>query len=266
MVNIVVAIKHVPQQDTVRVSKKTGKPIVDLAEGRMNPLGKKALETGLRLAQQDPGSHTTVVSLGPKQAEPTLREALAMGADRALLVTDPLLEDSDGLGTAKALASVVRELGDVDIVLTGARTTDRYAGHVGPAMAAILGWPVATHGQRARVDDDGILFEKVLTDGRIAELTVDTPCLLSMGNAAPKARHATTWGVHAAHDSGSLERWGLDALDLAKDEVGPGAQATTQRDIQPIPEKERDTETFTGEADEVTESLARRLASRGLLR
>lgn len=264
--NVVAAVKHVPQEDTVRVSKKTGKPIVDLTEGRMNPLGKKALETGLRFAQQAPGSQVTAVSLGPEEAEPTLREALAMGADRALLVTDPLLEDSDGLGTAKALAAVVRELDDVDVVLTGARTTDRYAGHVGPAMAAILGWDVATHGRRARYEDPGIEFEKVLTDGRVATLAVDTPCILSIGTHAPKARHATTWGVHAAHESGSLEHWGLGELDLASDEVGPGAQATTQKDIQPVPEKERDTETFAGDADEVGESLVRRLASRGLLR
>lgn len=265
MVRIVVAVKHVPQEDTVRVSKRTGKPVVDLEEGRMNPLGKKALETGLRLAKQDPGSEVTAVSLGPEEAEPTLREALAMGADRALLVTDPLLEDSDGLGTAKALAAVVRELGDVDVVMTGARTTDRFAGHVGPAMAAMLGWETATHGQAARIEDDGIAVEKMLADGSIVELTVDTPCLLSMGSAAPRARHATSWGVHAAYASGEVERWGLEELDLAKDEVGPSAQVTTQASIEPVPEKERDTEVFTGEAEEVAESLVRRLASRGLL-
>lgn len=266
MVNIVVAVKHVPQQGNIRISKRTGKPIVDLAEGRMNPLGKKALETGLRLAKQDPNSAVTTVSLGPKEAEPTLREALAMGADRALLVTDPLLEGSDGLGTAKALAAVVKQLGDVDIVLTGARTTDRYAGHVGPAMAAILGWETATHGRSARLVDDRIRFEKVLTTGTVATLTVDTPCLLSMGTHAPKPRHATTWGVHAAHETDALERWSLDDLGLAKDEVGPSAQATTQRGIERVPEKERDTEAFTGDPEDVAESLTRRLASRGLLR
>lgn len=265
MVKIVVAVKHVPEQGKVRVSKRTGKPVVNLEEGVMNPLGKKALETGLRLAKQDPGSEVITVSLGPEQAEPTLREALGMGADRALLVTDPLLEDSDGLGTAKALAAVVRKLGDVDIVMTGARTTDRYAGHVGPAMAALLGWEVATHGQAARITDQGIAFEKMLTDGSIVELDVSTPCLLSMGSAAPRPRHATSWGVHAAYESGEIERWGLDELDLAKDEVGPSAQVTTRQSIEPVPEKERDAEVFTGDADEVAESLVRRLASRGLL-
>lgn len=266
MVKIVVAVKHVPQKGNVRVSKSSGKPIVDLEDGRMNPLGRKALETGLRLSKQAPGGEVTAVSLGPVEAEPTLREALAMGADRALLVTDPLLEDSDGLGTAKALAAVVRQLDDVDVVMTGARTTDRYAGHVGPAMAAILGWNVATHGRSARVLDDAIAFEKVLTDGTVAELSVDTPCLLSMGDPAPSARHATSWGVHAAHEGDDLEHWGLEDLDLASDEVGPSARATTQRNIQTLPERERDTEVLTGDPDEVSESLVRRLASRGLLR
>lgn len=266
MVKIVVAVKHVPEQGKVRVSKRTGKPVINLEEGVMNPLGKKALATGLRLAKQDPGSEVITVSLGPEAAEPTLREALAMGSDRALLVSDPLLEDSDGLGTAKALASVVRELGDVDIVMTGARTSDRYAGHVGPAMAALLGWEIATHGQAARFDAGTVTFEKRLTDGRVAELEVETPCLLSMGGGAPKAGHATSWGVHAAFESGKLERWGLDDLDLSKDAVGPSAAATTQENVEPIPEKERDTEVFTGEAGEVAESLVRRLASRGLLR
>jgi electron transfer flavoprotein beta subunit len=261
---VLAAIKHIPREGEVRVSSSVT-PVVNLEEGRMNPLGRKALEAGLNLAKGEPGVAVIAASLGPPEAEPTLREALAMGADRALLVTDPLLEDSDGLATAKALAAVVRRLGDVDAVVAGARTEDRFAGHVGPAMAALLGWPVATHGRSARVTDEGVCFEKVLTDGRVAEITIEPPCLLSMGDRAPSARHATSWGVGAAYQDGTLERWGLEDLDVAKDEVGPSAHTTTRRDIRPVPEKERDPEVLTGEPDEAAESLARRLASRGLI-
>jgi len=262
---VLAAVKHVPRKSDVRVSSSSGAAVVDLEEGQMNPLGRKALEAALDLAKGEPGGEVLVASLGPPEAERTLREALAMGADRGLLVTDPLLEDSDGLATAKALAAVVREVGDVDAVVAGARTEDRFAGHVGPAMAALLGWPVATHGRSAKVTGDGVRVEKVLTDGRVAELTVEPPCLVSMGDEAPSARHATSWGVGAAYQDGALERWGLDDLDLAKDEVGPSARATTRRDIEPVPEKERDPEVLEGEPSQTAESLARRLASRGLI-
>jgi electron transfer flavoprotein beta subunit len=266
MVKIVSAVKHVPVEDTPRVSKKTGKPIVDLEEGRMNRLGRKALGVGLELAQQDPNSEVIAVSLGPKQAESTLREALAMGADRGVLVADPLLEDSSGLSTAKALASTVREIGDVDIVLAGARTTDRFAGTVGPAMAALMGYSIATHGQHAHLDDEHLVFEKRRLDDSSATLRVPMPCLLSFGQRTPLPQHATAWGVHAAYESDEIQRLELDELDLSADEVGPGAATTPRANVEPVPEKERDTEVFENEPDQVAESLHRRLTSRGLLR
>lgn len=266
MVRIAVAVKHVPAEGHVRVSKKTGKPVVDLGEGRMNPLGRRALETGLRLSKQDPGSEVIAVSLGPKQAETTLREALAMGADRGVLVADPLLEESTGLSTAKALAATVKAIGDVDIVLAGARTTDRFAGHVGPAMAALLGWSIGTHGRSARLADDAVEFHKDLLDGRVAQLSIPLPCLLSIGPQGPDPRHATSWSVHASFEKDALKRWGVDDLDVSPDELGPGAAVTTQENVEPVAEKERETEVFEGEADDVAESLHRRLTSRGLLR
>ncbi len=266
MVRIVVPVKHVPEKGKVAVSKRTGKPVFNLEEGVMNPLGKKALETALRIKQQDPGSEVLALSLGPEAASSTLREALGMGADRAILLNDPLITDSDSLGVAKALAATVEKLADIDIVITGARTTDRYAGHVGPAMAALLGWSIATHGRRVDLDGGTLSFEKVLTDGRIAQLEVPTPCLISVGNAAPRARHATSWGVHAAFTSGSVETWTLDDLSLSKHEVGPSAAVTTVQGVEPVAEKERDTEVFEGESEDVATSLVRRMASRGLLR
>jgi len=266
MVRILVAVKHVPREDEVRVSKKTGKPVVDLTEGRMNPLGRRALETGLRLRKQDPGSEVIAASLGPEEAEPTVREALAMGADRGLLVADPLLEESTGPATAKALASTVRQVGDVDIVLAGARTTDRFAGHVGPAMAALLGFSIATHVREARIEGDELHVEKQRLDGTIAELAAETPCLVSIGPEAPKPRHATTWGVNASFEEGALERWSVDDLDVSQDELGPGAAVTTQENVEPVAEKEREPEVFDDEPDQVAESLHRRLTSRGLLR
>jgi electron transfer flavoprotein beta subunit len=266
VVNIAVAIKHVPADDDVRVSKKTGQPVVDLTEGRMNPLGRRALETGLRLSKQDPASEVTAVSLGPEEAEPTVREALAMGADRGVLVADPLLEESTGLATAKALASTVRSLGDIDVVIAGARTTDRFAGHVGPAMAALLGFSIATHARSAEVDGDALRVEKQRMDGTVTVLDVPTPCLVSIGPQGPDPRHATTWGVNAAFEADALERWSLDELDVSPDELGPGAAVTTQENVEPVAEKERETEVFDNTPDQVAESLHRRLTSRGLLR
>ncbi len=266
MVKIAVAVKHVPEQGKVRVSKRTGKVVYDLEEGRMNPLGKKALEAALKLKTQDPNSEVLAISIGPEEAEPTLREALAMGADQAILVTDPLVVESDSMGIARTLASTIRAVGDVDVVMAGARTTDRYAGHVGPATAALLGWNIATHGQKVDYEDGQVRFEKLLADGRVATLRVDLPCLLSISEAAPKARHATSWGVHAAYTTGTYEAWTLDDLDLGEDQVGPGATVSSIQKVDNVPDRERDTEVFEDQPEEMAESLIRRLASRGLLR
>lgn len=265
MVRIVVAVKHVPGEGNVHVSRRTGKPVYDLEKGRMNPLGKKALEAGLKLADQDPGSEVIAVSVGPEQAEPTLREALAMGADRAILINDPLVVESDGLGIARALSACVQRTGEVDILMTGARTTDRHAGQVGPAAAALLGWSIATHGRKVTFEDGHVRFEKVLMDGRVVTLKVPTPCMLSMGDAAPRPRHATSWGVHAAYTSGEVEHWDLARLEISENQVGPSAALTTIQKVDNVPDRERETEVFDGEAADVAQSLIRRLASRGLL-
>lgn len=266
MVRIVVAVKHVPQEGKVHVSKRTGKLVYDLEQGVMNPLGKKALWAALRLAQQEPGSEVVALSLGPREATSTMREALAMGADRAILLSDPRVGDSDSLGVAKALAQAITKIGEVDLLMTGARTTDRYAGHVGPAIAALLGWESATHGRSVGLDGDRTRFEKVLSDGRVAVLRVGRPCHLSIGDAAPKARHATAWGVHSAFTTSEVEVWNLEKLGLPHDQVGPGAAVTTIQKVEEVADKQRETEVFEGEAGDVAQDLVRRMASRGLLR
>lgn len=266
MVRIVVAVKHVPPEGKVHVSRRTGKLVYDIEQGVMNPLGKKALSTALQLAQEEPGSDVIAISIGPPAAISTMREALAMGADRAVLLSDPQVAESDSLGIAKALTAAIQRIGDVDIIMTGARTTDRYAGNVGPSIAALLGWDTATHGRKVALQGGSVRFEKVLSDGRVAVLRVGLPCHLSIGDAAPKARHATSWGVHAAFTTGQVEQWALDELGLAQDQVGPAAAVSSVTKVERVPDKERETELFEGEAEDVAESLVRRMASRGLLR
>ena len=116
--NIVVCLKQVPDTSEVKLNPETNTLIRDGVQNIMNPFDRQALETALILKDAN-GAKVTVVSMGPPQAEEILKEAISMGADEAVLVSDRALAGSDTLATSFALAGVVKSLGDVDLVLCG---------------------------------------------------------------------------------------------------------------------------------------------------
>ena len=121
--NIVVCIKQVPDTETQIKISGDGKSIVqDDVKWVMNPYDEFGVEEALRLKEKH-GGEVTIVGLGPKRVTESIRTALAMGADKGILINDPALEGSDALGTAKALAAVIRDL-PYDLIFTGQRGID----------------------------------------------------------------------------------------------------------------------------------------------
>ena len=136
--NIVVCIKQVPDTAEVKINPETNTLIRDGVENIMNPFDRQALETALILKDTS-GAKVTVVSMGPPQATDILKEAIAMGADDAVLISDRALAGSDTLATSVALAAAVRKVGECDLVLCGKQAIDGDTAQVGPEMAEHLG-------------------------------------------------------------------------------------------------------------------------------
>jgi len=173
---IVVCVKQVPDTNEVKIDPKTGTLIRDGVPSIINPDDKNALEGALQL-KDTYGGHVTVITMGPPQAKVALEEALAMGADEAILVTDRAFAGADTLATSHALAAAIKNL-DYDIIFAGRQAIDGDTAQVGPEMAEHLNIPQVTYVEKVEVHDDELEVKKSLEDG-YEIVSVKMPVLLT---------------------------------------------------------------------------------------
>lgn len=174
--NIIVCIKQVPDTNEVRIDPVTGTLIREGVPSIINPDDKNALEEALVLKEQY-GAHVTVITMGPLQAEKALREAMAMGADEAILITDRAFGGADTLATSRVLAAAIEKL-PYDIVFAGRQAIDGDTAQVGPEIAEHLGLPQVTYVEKVEIEERGIKVRRALEDG-YEIIRVSTPVLLT---------------------------------------------------------------------------------------
>lgn len=176
---IIVPIKQVPETSNVKMDPETGTVIRAGVETVVNPLDLYALEAALRLKESEGGT-VTVISMGPPQAIKALKEAVAMGCDEAILVSDRKFGGSDTWATSYTLAQAIKKIGGYDMVIAGERATDGDTAQVGPGIASWLDLPLATYVARIEgVADSRIKLERLVEDG-YQILSVPLPCLLTV--------------------------------------------------------------------------------------
>ena len=197
--NIVVCLKQVPDTSEVKLNPETNTLIRDGVQNIMNPFDRQALETALILKDAN-GAKVTVVSMGPPQAEEILKEAISMGADEAVLVSDRALAGSDTLATSFALAGVVKSLGDVDLVLCGKQAVDGDTAQVGPQVAEDLDIPQVTYAWEVWPTEDGksVRVKKELEEG-FEILEMACPCAVTVTKPDYEPRFPTIKSKMAAN-------------------------------------------------------------------
>ena len=214
--NIVVCVKQVPDTTVVKIDPKTGTLIRDGVPSIINPEDKHALEAALQLKEAH-GGKVTVVSMGLPMAKAALREALCMGADEAILLTDRALGGADTLATSKALAGVIKKL-DYDIVFAGRQAIDGDTAQVGPEIAEHLNIPQVTYVQDVKVEGDSLIVNRALEDGhQIVE--VKTPCLLTAIETLNEPRYMNVSNIFATNDN-DIKVMSADDIDVDKSELG----------------------------------------------
>jgi len=235
-VNIIACIKQVPDTETQIKIDPAGKSIVqgDI-KWVMNPYDEYGVEEALRLKEKF-GGEVTVVGLGPKRVTESLRTALAMGADKAVLISDPALDGSDSLATAKALAAAIKGL-EYDIILTGQRGVDEDAGIVGAALAEMLGIPHVSLGVKIEVAEDG-KSAKVNRpiEGQTLVIETSLPALITAQKGLNEPRYASLPGIMKAKKK-PLEEKTVADLGLDASEVGEGARRLTIIQLTPPPQR-----------------------------
>ena len=214
--NIVVCLKQVPDTTVVKIDPKTGTLIRDGVPSIMNPEDKHALEGALQLKEKL-GGKVTVVSMGLPMAKATLTEALCMGADEAILLTDRALGGADTLATSKAIAGVIKKL-DYDIVFAGRQAIDGDTAQVGPEIAEHLNIPQVTYVQDVKVEGNSLIVQRALEDGyQVVE--VKTPCLLTAIEELNEARYMNVANIFATSDDQIIVKT-ADDIDVDKSELG----------------------------------------------
>lgn len=214
--NIVVCVKQVPDTTAVKIDPVKGTLIRDGVPSIINPEDKHALEAAIAIKEQV-GGKVTVVSMGLPMAKTALREALCMGADEAILLTDRVLGGADTLATSKALAGVIRKL-NYDIVFAGRQAIDGDTAQVGPEIAEHLNIPQVTYVQDVKVEGSKLIVKRALEDGHQV-VEVNTPCLLTAIEELNQPRYMNVAKIFETSDE-EIKIMTADDIDVDKAELG----------------------------------------------
>ena len=214
---IVVCIKQVP--DTKGGVKFNPDGTLDRGAmlAIMNPDDKAGLEAALRI-KDETGAEVTVLTMGLPKAEDVLREAMAMGADNAILVTDRVLGGADTWATSTTIAGALRNI-DYDLIITGRQAIDGDTAQVGPQIAEHLGLPVISYAKDIKIEGDSVVVQRQYDD-RYHVLKAKMPCLVTALSELNDPRYMTPGGIFDAYDK-EITVWGRpDLKDVDDSNLG----------------------------------------------
>jgi len=233
---IVVMIKQVPDTTEVRLDPRTGTLIREGVPSIINPEDKNALEEALKL-KESMGAQVLVISMGPPQAEDALREALAMGADEAILLSDRAFAGADTWATATTLGYALKKIGDFDLVLAGRQAIDGDTAQVGPQLAEFLKVPQVTYVRELAVDDGKVRAKRAVEDG-YEDIEAKLPALLTITKEANTPRYPHAGAIITAYRERKVTRWGVQDIGADPESLGlKGSPTQVKRSFSPPPKE-----------------------------
>jgi electron transfer flavoprotein beta subunit len=253
MLKLIVCIKQVPMVSELPWDSRTGTLKRDMAEGMMNPACKHALEAALQIKSHH-GAYITTLSMGPPMAEEILRESLAMGADRGILLTDPRMAGADTLITSYTLArAIIKECPDFDLILCGRHTSDSETAQVGPQLAEELDIAAVAYVEQIEISGSRIRMRRE-SDDFLETLEMDMPGLITVTTTGNPPRYAPLSGLQDAFESGDIGWRNMDHLDLEIGAVGMKASPTRILDVYSPTARKRNI-VLKGTAKKIAENL-----------
>jgi electron transfer flavoprotein beta subunit len=238
---IIVPIKQILDPSGISVNRRAERIFINREEHIINPNDKNALEEALRL-KDERGAEVVAVTMGPERADDALREAMAMGVDRAYLLTDKAFEQADISVAATVLGKAIQKIGDYDLILAGCRAADTGAGQLGPRLAEYLGLPQITEVRGLAVGDGKVRArrnqacpEQSRRGKGCAEVEASLPALLTVAQDANEPRYPTGAGIINAYREWEVTVWGASDLGLEAEDLEP---LTEEKRISFPPERE----------------------------
>ena len=262
--NIIVTVKQVPNTQEVKLDPKTGTLIRDGVPSIINPEDKNAIEEALRIKEEHGEVEVTALSMGPPQAETALREALSMGVDKAILLSDRAFAGADTLATSYMLSVAVKKIKKYDLIFCGRQAIDGDTGQVGPQLAEALNLPQATYAEEISVEGDAVTvksnFDSVT---RIVEMNM--PALVTVSNRSNRPRFKTMNGVLRAFRDKEVITWTKEDLKLNPMRIGINGSPTWVRKTF-VPKHSRDGLVIEKRSMEMAEDILDYLLEKALLR
>ena len=254
--NIIVCLKQVPGTTQVKIDPQTNTLIRQGVAAILNPFDAYALEEAVRLKERYTGK-VTVITMGPPQAVDMLREAISVGADQAILLSDREFAGSDTLATSYTLAQAVRKIGDYDLVLCGRQTLDGDTGQVGPEMSQMLGLPFIAYVSKVEEAANGTLRVQRMVDDGHEVVETALPAVITVTKEINVPRLPSLRGM-AKSKSAQIPTWTAADIAADKDSVGRNGSATVVVKTF-VPERVRRGQVLQGTIEEQISALVENL-------
>lgn len=255
MTKIAVCVKQVPDLAELKFEKDRPTVVAKEVPRKISDFDKNALEEAVRIKEKQ-GGEVTAITIGPPEARDALKEALAIGADKAVLLNDPAFERLDSIMTASVLSSAIKKLEGFDIILCGEASIDGYSAQVGPSLAEWLGIPQITYAKGVKVEGGKVVVERSLED-IIEVVEAKTPLLITVVREINEPRYPSLMMIKKA---GKKEIAEFNAAALGLD---PEPLKTSGFRLQILraeaPSMERKKVIFEGDAAEAVQKLVQTL-------
>ena len=259
--NIIVCLKQVPGTTAVKINPETNSLIREGIENIINPFDTYALEEGVRLREKH-GGKVTVITMGPPQAEAALREAISLGADEVILLSDRAFAVADTWATAYTLSRAVVKLADYDLIICGRQTIDGDTGQVGPELAEMLDMPfVAYVSNIEEIKESYLRVRRMVEEGHeVIETTL--PAVITVAKEINVPRLPSLRGKMQSK-SAAITTWTINDLDVVENMVGLAGSSTQVIKIF-FPEMVSQAEILQGDLESRVDTLIERLKKANL--
>ncbi|MEM3551517.1 MAG: electron transfer flavoprotein subunit beta/FixA family protein [Candidatus Bathyarchaeia archaeon] len=260
MPTIIVCLKYAIDVSQIRIEPATRRLIITTAPRKISDFDKNALEEAVRIKEKF-GGKVIALTLTTEDASSALREALAIGADTAFLIKDPLLKDADAFMTAFILAKAINKIGKFDLILCGEASIDSYSAQVGPRLGEILGLPVISYVRKLGLENNVVIAERSLEE--CSEVVkAQLPVLITVTKEINVPRVPTLMDVIKASKK-EVVTWSLSDLGVPNEEVKAAIEVLEVS----APRVERKKMKIEGEsANEVAEKVVKALIQEGILK
>ncbi|MCJ7429950.1 electron transfer flavoprotein subunit beta/FixA family protein [Candidatus Bathyarchaeota archaeon] len=261
MKRIIVCLKQAVDVTQLKVDPATRQLITASTPRKMSDFDKNALEEAVRVKEKNAGVEVVTVTVTSEEAKTVLREALAMGADKAYVVFEPSLQDVDTLGTAHILVETIKKIGEYDLVLCGESSLDSFSGLVGSRVGELLSLPQVTSVRKLSVEGDAVVGERTLEES-VETVKAKLPALVTVTREINQPRIPSLMMIMKASKK-EIVTWTLADLGVDKEKLASKIEVVEVL----APKTERKRIRITGEnAAEIADKLAKALIQEGVVK